>query len=210
MSVAKSSVPPLSTRVPTAVPNALVLPSFKVPPVSVVAPPVRALGVLNAIWPLSCFVKLYAPVSAPNVRFVLAAVSKIAPLAENVEVPNVSPTVPLDTLLPAVRLSVCAPMFSVPSVCVIPAPLVARSETIVEFAVTVVLYAVMLLSVAKSSVPPPSDSGAVETPKACVFAAFNVPALIVVVPPYVFVPDSVNMPAPCLVRPPPVLPITPA
>ena len=40
----------------------------------------------------------------------------------------------------------------------------------------------MLVSVARSSVPPPSDSGAVEAPRAAVLAATSVPAETVVVP----------------------------
>ena len=40
----------------------------------------------------------------------------------------------------------------------------------------------MLVSVAKSNVPPPSESGAAEVPKAWVLAACKVPKVMVVVP----------------------------
>ena len=76
---------------------------------------------------------------APNVSSVLDAVLNVG-LPVRVVAPNVSPAVPLETLPPAVRLSVCVPILSVPNVCVIPADAaVALSDAMVYVAVTVVL-----------------------------------------------------------------------
>ena len=101
---------------------------------------VAAMASVIVPAPLFVIVRAVTPPSpsAPSVSSVLAAGVNVA-LPVSVVAPNVSPAVPLVTLLPAVRLSVCTPMFSGPSVCVIPAPLVARSETIVEVPPTFVL-----------------------------------------------------------------------
>ena len=138
----------------------------------------------TVVLPAPCTVKLVAvPVIAPNVSSALLVfTSNTEPVAESVTAPKVTPAVPEVVVASEPMVNVCAPMESVPSVCVTPAPELRRSELICVLAVTVVLRPKFSpVSLANSSSPPPSESAPV--PKALVWVvARRVPALKVVVP----------------------------
>jgi len=192
--VAKSRVPPLKVIADPVVPKAEVEPKMTVPPETTMVAPVEEPALSKVNTPASCLVKEKFDPKAPSVRSVLAAVSKILDL-KTVD-PKVTPAIPLVTLLPTMILILAeVPNVSVPNVCVMPAPLVAKSEAIVAVSLvpTDVLYAAMLVFVAKSKMPPLRASELDEGPKAWVLAATRVPEVSVVVPVYVFVADKVNL-----------------
>ncbi len=125
--------------------------------------------------------------------------------ADNVVAPNVKPAVPLDTLLPTVKFSRSpVPIDKVPSVCVMPAPAASRSDAMVTVPLMVVLYAFTEDAVAKSRVPAFNANAFPADPQAAVLPSTSVPALNVVVPVYVFVPDNITIPLPDFVIPPAV------
>ena len=100
-----------------------------------------AAAVARVMLPVPLFVMVRAVVpsfSAPNVNDVADAVLKVE-LPVKVVAPKVKPAVPLATFAPDANDNVLAPMLNVPSVCVMPAPLVARLEVIVTLPPTVVL-----------------------------------------------------------------------
>ena len=209
VSVARSSVPPLSASVTAAVPRALTLPSFRVPEESVtpLAEVLRfALAfVFKVNWPLPCLVIVKSPDSEPRVRFVFVPVSKMLPAAVSVVVPKVAPAVPLVTLLPAVTFNSSPPMERVPRVSVTPAPAVARS--ISTFAVFEPVTRLVPPTVPPASTPieslplvklkvPAPVSRPVNEPRRIV-PDVSVVAAVDRVPAPVF---KVNWPAPCLVN----------
>ena len=66
------------------------------------------------------------------------------------------------------------------------------------------------LKLARSSVAPPATVNALPADNAFAAPACSVPALTAVAPEYVLLPESVNVPAPTLVSPPPTPDIVPA
>ena len=90
---------------------------------------------------------LPVPVTLPSVNKVPLAGEKVEVVPVSVVAPKVRPAVPLLTFAPLLIVKVFVPMLKVPRVCVMPAPLLAKSEVIVALPPTVVLYAVMLLFV---------------------------------------------------------------
>ena len=124
------------------------------------------------------------PVTLVAVMLAVVALNVvITPAVEfNVTAPKATTGEPLVTLLPAVIVNVLLPMLKVPNVCVMPAPLVARSDLIVTAPVTVVLYALTVVFVAKSSMPPLKVNALLAAPKAATLATISVPLWSVVPP----------------------------
>ena len=147
---------------------------------------VLAIVPVIAEFPLPPKTSGKAPETAPSVsKLVPPAVGLItlnvaAPV--RVVAPKVMPAVPLFTNDPPLTVNVCAPMLSVPSVCVTPAPVVKRSDVMVELAETVVLrLKARAVSFASCSVPPLNVSAPAPRAEALVVAR-RMPALTVVAP----------------------------
>ena len=146
--LATTMEPPLTVMAPllayVAVPP--VAPSVKVPasflvsvPVVPVSPPVIV------VFPVPPIVRLCVlrEIDASVVRDVTPVTRKLlnvlmTPFPLSVVVPKVMPAVPLETLAPAVFVSVKAPRLSVPNVAVVPAPAAALSDQIAALPPTVV------------------------------------------------------------------------
>ena len=117
--------------------------AFKLPVLIFTAVPstklVAAEARVMAPAPLLVMVRAVVPsFKAPSVSSVPDAGVNVA-LPVKVVAPKVNPAVPLETLAPEASDKVFAPMFNVPHVCVMPAPLAARLELIVTLPPTVVL-----------------------------------------------------------------------
>ena len=123
---------------------------------------------------------------------------------ESVVAPKFTPAVPPVTLLPGFTLRVWLLMASVPNVCTMPLPGVARLELIITGPPRVVGCALTEESVAKSSVPPFRTRVDNALPNAPGLLNVNVPVLSVVTPPVrvpPLLPFKVNWPTSCLVIP---------
>ena len=151
----------------------------------VIAPVIRFAVEVPSNWRVSTFVEAARLVTLARVMLAVVGLKMVvAPVVLlSVVAPKATTGDPPETFGPATAFNVNAPALSVPRVWVVPELAgVALSDSTVELAASVVLYAVMLVSVARSSVPPLSDSGAVEAPSAWVFPAIRVPEVTVVAP----------------------------
>ena len=127
-------------RVQVPVPLAV---TARLPPPAPLA--IALLTLLLFELPLNCSVLVLPLVAEPVMLVSVKAavvgfkVVVLLPVGLKVAAPKASTAEPLVTFVPCVILSVFAPIFKVPKVCVMPAPAVARSETMVVVPVTVVL-----------------------------------------------------------------------
>ena len=143
---------------------------------------------------------VFVPVTAPRVSSVPALLTlKVVPDAFKVVAPNVTPAVPDVTVASRSTVRVCAPIDSVPSVCVTPAPAATRSDMIVASPETVVFRPnESPVLFASSSTPPLIAS--TPAPSAPAFpVALSVPSFNVVAPVNVFDPLNVSNSVPVFV-----------
>ena len=228
------SVPPvIVTFAVAAGPSAVALPTVTVPRLIVVEP-VKVFAAERVSVPVPFFtmppepppstpvsvmlpvppkVSVLAPfVTAPSVSCVvptagLFTVKMLAPVFA-VTAPKVTPAVAEVTFAPAAMVSVFAPIDSVPSVCVTPAPAVFRSVVICASPVRIVgRPKFSAVSLPSCNSPPASVS--VPAPSACVLVVARKippPAFSVMPPVNVLAPLSTSVPAPLLIKlkvPPP-------